>query len=164
MEPSDANLLYLWENERALWSYSNTTAPFSKLIIEEFTQSAHQDIFANRQLRLMVLTLPEQLTIGCTDIFDFDPFHLRCGLGIFIHEEHRGNGYAANALQMLLDYVFGTLLVKQVYAEVSEKNAASLNLFLAKGFVQTGLKLNWHRVSELNFENVAVLQLQAPTP
>lgn len=160
MEPSDANLLYHWENERSLWSYSNTTAPFSKLVIEEFTQTSHQDIFANRQLRLMVMSLPEQISIGCADIFDFDPFHLRCGLGIFIHQEHRGKGYAAAALKMVVEYVFNTLLVKQVYAEVSEKNTASLKLFLAQGFVQTGLKLNWHRVSATEFENVVLLQLQ----
>lgn len=163
LEPSDANLLYVWENERALWSYSNTTVPFSKLVIEEFAQSAHQDIYANRQLRLMVMSLPEQLTIGCADLFDFDPFHLRCGLGIFIHEDHRGKGYAAAALKMLIEYVFDTLLLKQVYAEVSEQNTASLKLFLAGGFIQTGVKLNWHRVSETNFENLAVLQLQAST-
>ena len=163
LEPSDANLLYVWENERSLWSYSNTTVPFSKLVIEEFAQSAHQDVYANRQLRLMVISLPEQLTIGCADIFDFDPFHLRCGLGIYIHQEHRGKGYAASALQMVLEYVFGTLLLRQVYAEVSEQNTASLKLFLASGFVQTGLKLNWHRVSESNFENVVLLQLQAPS-
>lgn len=160
LEPNDANLLYVWENDAALWSYSNTQQPFSKFILDEFASAAHQDIYANKQLRLMIESTKQNLTVGCVDIYDFDPFHRRCGLGIFIHAEQRGKGYAQQALAMVTTYCFTTLLLKQVYAEVSENNTGSLKLFVEAGFEQTGIKRNWHRVGDNSFENVILLQLQ----
>lgn len=162
LEPQDADILYLWENNRELWSYSNTLVPFSKFILQQFVDAAQQDIYTNKQLRLMVFKPQENETIGCVDIFDLDPFHLRCGIGVYIHQDYRGEGYALEALNMITDYAFSSLMLTQVYAEVSEQNVASLKLFEKAGFEQTGKKLNWHRTSENTFEHVVLLQLAAP--
>jgi len=163
LEPADTEILYVWENDRQLWSYSFTTAPFSKFVLEEFVQSAHQDIYANRQLRLIITNPSGKETCGCIDIFDFDPRHNRCGIGIFVHSDFRGEGLAAESLQLALDYIFNTLLLKQVYAETSEQNTASLRLFESNGFTRCGLKLKWHRTNLDTYENVVMLQCFNPS-
>src|SRR5579872_991368 len=86
LEPSDADLLYRWENNRDLWPVSLTQIPFSKFILEEFVNSAHYDIYTNKQLRLMVNKAQSGETIGILDLFEFEPQHLRCGVGIYINE------------------------------------------------------------------------------
>ena len=54
LEPEDLNRLYRWENDSSIWSVSGTLMPFSKFILEEFVNQAHQDIYTNKQLRLII--------------------------------------------------------------------------------------------------------------
>lgn len=162
MEPNDASVLYVWENDRSLWSYSFTTTPFSNFVLEEFVQAAHQDIYANRQLRLMIVDSANEKIFGCVDLFDFDPRHQRCGIGIFVHADFRGQGIAADCLKLTLDYIFNTLLLMQVYAEVGEQNSASLRLFETNGFSRCGVKMKWHRSHLDKYENVVMMQCFNP--
>jgi diamine N-acetyltransferase len=163
MELSDLDLLYKWENDPAIWKVSNTIAPFSKYILQKYIESSHRDIYQNRQLRLMIDikgnkdTLGE--TIGMIDLFDFDPFHYRAGLGILIsEEEHRQKGYAREALEIMVDYAFHTLHLHQLYCNISKGNEASLKLFKGKGFLLAGTKKDWLRTRE-GWEDEYILQL-----
>ena len=54
LEPSDVDLLYQWENNEELWHLSNTVAPFSRFVLEQYVMDSHQDIFTTKQLRLMI--------------------------------------------------------------------------------------------------------------
>lgn len=158
MEPGDADTLYNWENDRQLWAHSLTQTPFSHFVLEEFVNASHQDIYTNRQLRLMVVDLESEESAGTLDLFDFDPQHNRAGIGIFISESFRKKGLAAECLRLALDYAFRTLLLRQVWADVNENNTASLGLFQKAGFDKCGLKQAWHRTGLNNYENVWLLQ------
>src|SRR5436190_946879 len=127
LEPSDADLLYRWENDTNLWPVSLTQVPFSRFILEEFVNASHQDIYTNRQLRLMICSGKE--TVGIADLFEFDPQHDRCGLGMYIQESSRRKGSASECIKMMKDYAFGTLHLKQLFANVNKSNEASLALF-----------------------------------
>lgn len=159
VEPEDANTLYEWENDRSIWAISNTQIPFSKFVLEEFTNSSHQDIYTNKQLRLMVDENATGQTIGCIDIFEFDPQHARAGIGIYIHKDHREKGLASECLQLIIDFAFNTLHLKQIYSHINASNIASLNLFVKNGFEKTALKKSWHKTSLHLFEDVWFLQL-----
>jgi diamine N-acetyltransferase len=131
VEPSDLELLYLWENNPLVWHLSNTTAPFSKHILKEYIENAKHDIYVTKQLRLIINT-PKYGPIGCIDLFDFDPTNQRAGIGILIaDEQHRGKGYASEALEILCNYCFSIL---------------HLHLFTKIGFTQSGNKQQWNRV------------------
>ena len=158
LEPSDADLLYRWENNPELWSVSFTQVPFSKFILEEFVNSAHNDIYTNKQMRLMIVNQDTHQTIGTLDLFEFEPQHARCGLGIFIEENSRKQGAAAECIDLAKTYCFKTLLLKQVYVHVQESNAASLALFEKSGFQKGGLKKSWNRTGINTYENVWFLQ------
>lgn len=148
LEPSDVDLLFRWENDSNLWLLSNTLVPYSKYILKRYIRNSHLDIYQTRQLRLMIDHKRKEGTdtIGAIDLFDFDPYHLRAGIGILIKEEKdRKKGYASEALNLFIRYCFQTLQLHQVYCNVSADNESSLKLFLKQGFVVVGEKKEWLR-------------------
>jgi len=153
MEPSDLKLLYRWENDSTVWSVSGTLVPFSKFVLEEFVNQAHQDIYTNKQVRLMIDlkymdeeddTEEETKCIGCVDLFEFDPRNKRAGVGILIaNQADRGKGYATEALHLIIDYAFEVLDLHQLFSNVRVDNESSVALFKRLGFEITGLKQDW---------------------
>jgi diamine N-acetyltransferase len=142
-EPSDIDLLYQWENDRQIWPVSNTIAPFSRFVLEQYILNSHQDIYTTKQLRLMINLTGEEKTIGTVDLFEFDPGHRRVGLGILINKNERDKGYAKETLDLIIDYCFNTLMVHQIYCNISSENKISLKLFRSKGFEIIGIKKEW---------------------
>lgn len=146
LEPGDVEVLYAWENDTSVWEVSNTLTPFSKFQLEEYVLNTQNDIYAARQLRLMIVipaSVGEETPVGTIDLFDFDPFHLRAGIGILIREPFRSKGYALEAMQVLIRYAFTTLRLHQLYCNITPDNEASLHLFGKTGFQKCGLKKEW---------------------
>ena len=88
LESSDLDLIYSLENDMSIWQISNTITPFSKDIIQLYLQSAQQDIYTNKQLRLLICLNETNQPIGTIDLFEFDPMNLRVGVGILIFESY----------------------------------------------------------------------------
>jgi diamine N-acetyltransferase len=149
LEPEDLELLYKWENDDSYWVISNTVAPFSKYILKRYLENSHKNIFETGQLRLMIELVSEKKTIGTIDLFDFDSFHQRAGIGILIADDaERRKGYASMALKCLIDYCFTTLQLHQLYCNILANNCESMDLFKKQGFVQSGIKKEWVKTSE----------------
>ncbi|NJK96422.1 MAG: GNAT family N-acetyltransferase [Bacteroidales bacterium] len=106
----------------------------------------------------MIETIKPKSIVGTIDLFDFDPFHSRAGIGILIgNYDKRRNGYASEALDLLIEYCFTTLNLHQVYCNIGESNTASIRLFLSKNFLQCGERKEWINTSigwqsELSFQ------------
>jgi len=144
VEPEDLELLYEWENNNQYWIISNTVAPFSKFTLKRYIENSHKNIYETGQLRLMINNIKNNKTIGTIDLFDFDPFHKRAGLGILIADENfRRKGYATMALKCLVDYCFKTLLLHQLYCNILASNCESIELFTKLGFKEIGVKKEW---------------------
>lgn len=149
VEPEDLELLYEWENNNQYWIISNTVTPFSKYTLKRYIENSHKNIYVTSQLRLMIGHIRTGKTIGTIDIFDFDPFHKRAGLGILIAEEsYRKKGYASMALTCLIEYCFGTLLLHQLYCNILSNNCESMQLFIKHGFREVGVKKDWIKTSD----------------
>lgn len=146
LEPEDIDLLYDWENDTNIWHISNTVSPFSRYLLEQYV-FGNQDIFANKQLRLIIESA--QKAVGCVDIFEFDPNNRKAGVGILITEEFRKKGYASEALDVLLRYCFNALNLHQLYCSVLTDNEDSLNLFTSKGFTVCGLRKDWVLINSI---------------
>jgi diamine N-acetyltransferase len=144
LEPEDLELLYNWENDNDYWIISNTVSPFSKYILKKYIENSHKNIYETGQLRLMIDHIPHNMTIGTIDIFDFDAYHKRAGLGILIGDkDYRKKGLASMALTCLTDYCFNTLLLHQLYCNIMENNTESIELFKKTGFTEIGVKKDW---------------------
>lgn len=149
LEPEDIDLLYEWENNEEIWTISNTLAPFSKHTLALYIRNSDKDIYESRQLRMMI-EIPDGKTVGAIDLFDFDPFHLRVGIGILVHRpEDRSKGVATAALNLMIRYCFEKLGLHQIYANILTDNEVSMKLFLKAGFVVTGTKKEWVRDGEM---------------
>jgi len=149
IEPEDLELLYNWENNNSWWIISNTVAPFSKYTLKRYIRNSHKSIYETGQLRLMIDLISGNQTIGTIDIFDFDPFHNRAGIGILIaEEEQRRKGYASMALKCLTDYCFRTLQLHQLWCNILANNRESIELFQKLGFVQIGIKKDWVKTAD----------------
>ena len=158
IEPEDIDLLYTWENDPEIWEVGHTLVPFSKYILALYIQNADKDIYESRQLRLMI-DIPGGKTVGAIDLFDFDPYHSRAGVGLLIHaREDRSNGYASAALELLIPYCFRKLNLHQLYANIETGNLASLALFEKYGFTICGTKKGW-LLTDSGWKDEIMLQL-----
>ena len=142
-EPEDIDILYKWENDLELWELSNTRTPFSKYVLTEYIKNSFRDIYETRQLRFIIESAQNK-PAGTIDLFDFDPYHLRAGVGILVYApDERNRGIASDALEALTVYATDILGLKQLYANVGEDNPASIRLFEKAGFQKAGIKKEW---------------------
>jgi diamine N-acetyltransferase len=149
LEPEDLELLYDWENDDSNWIISNTVTPFSKYTLKRYLENSHKNIYETGQLRMMIDHVHDKVTIGTIDLFDFDPFHKRAGLGILVaNEAYRRKGYATMALTGIIEYCFKTLQLHQLYCNILANNCESMELFKKQGFALAGVKKDWIKTSE----------------
>lgn len=156
LEPADLDFLYSLENDTTVWHVGNTLAPFSRYVLEQYLENAALDIYTVKQLRLVICNKGND-AVGAIDLFDFEPLHRRAGVGIVILAEHRGNGHAKEALELLLQYCQHKLQLRQVYCSVTSSNLPSINLFSQAGFKQVGVRREWLRTPE-GWEDVVEFQ------
>ena len=76
----------------------------------------------------------EEGDTNCIGIFDAEI--KKAGIGILISEEFRKNGFASEALKLLVTHCFNKLYLRQLYCNIHADNIASLNLFKKNGFSQ----------------------------
>ncbi|MGC4040216.1 MAG: GNAT family protein [Flavobacterium sp.] len=159
LEPEDLEFIYAIENDESIWEVSNTITPYSKFLIRQYLENAHQDIYEAKQLRLAICKNETSEAIGLIDLFDFDAKNKRAGVGIIIQNEiNRNGGFGKEALGLMIDYAFRQLQLHQLYANIGTDNKASLSLFATFGFEKTGVKKDWNFTNN-SFHDEAVFQL-----
>ena len=161
MEPEDLEVMYRMENDPKSWDVTNFSVPYSKYVLRHYIEDSQCDMFADRQLRLMIIERSSQQVAGTIDITDFAPMHGRGEVGIAVLKEFQGKGYAREALQLLCDYAFNFLAVKQLVAHVGVDNEVSLHLFEFCGFARCGLLKEWWCVGG-DYKDVVLLQRIRP--
>ena len=158
LEPEDLEFLYTIENNESFWEISHTQTPFSKYLLKQYLENTHLDIFEAKQVRLLIEEKTTKTQIGLIDLFDFNPQHKRAGIGILIHPDFQKNGFASEALSLLIDYAFKHLNLHQLYANITANNSKSISLFTKHNFKKVGVKKDWI-LSEGNFIDEILFQL-----
>ncbi|WP_445454047.1 GNAT family N-acetyltransferase [Flavobacterium sp. 25HG05S-40] len=159
LEPEDLEFIYVIENDESIWEVSNTITPYSKFLIRQYLENAHQDIYEVKQLRLAICKNNTFEAIGLIDLFDFDVKNQRAGVGIIIqNDSNRNSGFGKEALSLVIDYSFQHLQLHQLYANIGTDNTASLALFTTFGFEKIGVKKDWN-FANYAFHDEAVFQL-----
>jgi len=159
LEPEDLAFVYAVENDESIWEVSNTQTPYSKFLIRQYLENAHQDIYEAKQLRLAICKKTSAEAIGLIDLFDFDPKNRRAGIGILIQRvEDRASGFGKEALGMVISYAFEQLQLHQLYANISTENKVSITLFTTFGFERIGVKKDWNFTNN-SFKDEGLYQL-----
>ena len=159
IEPSDLPFLYQWENDAASWADGANHNPLSQQDLRDYIASTTGDIYRDGQLRLIIeqITNDQSLitnitndqspiinaTIGCLDLFDFDPRNRRAAIGMYIAPEARGNGVGRQALEQLEQYAFGHLNLRVLYAVIATSNAPCSALFRSAGYTPSSPLSAW---------------------
>lgn len=156
LEPEDLDLLYCIENNVQLWGVGVTNVPYSRYVLHDYIANSSDDIYADRQLRLIVEN-EEGLAVGIADLVDFDPRHSRAELGIVIQPAYRGMGYGRAAVSQLLHYASSVLNLHQLYAIVDIENSISMRLFEALGFHSNAKLKEWLCVGR-SFHDAVMMQ------
>lgn len=156
-EPEDLDLLYHIENNPSLWEISGVTVPYSRYTLKEYIENCSNDIFVDRQLRLMIVRKSDNQVVGIVDLADFDPLHNRAAVGIVVLQEYRNQGVGKQALRLVCAYCLDYLHLHQLYAYIPCGNAASLNLFTAACFSYQVILPKWIRTSN-GYEDAYLVQ------
>lgn len=162
LEPEDLSFLFEHENDEDFWQVSQTQQPFSKYLLRNYLKNAHLDIYEIKQVRFIIALTATDESIGMIDLYDFQPKHKRVGVGILILTKFQGNGYASEALSILINYAFTQLDVHQIYACVGPDNKKSIQLFKNKNFKIAGIKKEWNNYKG-SFHDEIFMQLIHPT-
>jgi diamine N-acetyltransferase len=159
LEPNDLEFVYAMENDQSIWEVSNTHTPYSRFLVKQYLENAHQDIYEAKQLRLAICQDDDFPALGLIDLFDFDPKNNRAGIGIVIQgKENRNQSIGSEALGLLIQYAFYNLNLHQLYANIGCENKASLSLFAKFGFQKIGVKKDWTLVNGI-YKDEAIFQL-----
>ncbi len=157
-EPEDLELMYRVENAPELWSISNTTVPYSRYMLKQYIASQQNDVYADKQLRLVIERKADKRAVGMIDLIDFNPQHSRAEVGVVLERECREQGIGRQALSLLTEYSFRHLHIHQLYAYIDAENEASRRLFAACGFTECGRLTDWIRI-EAGYGETVMVQL-----
>jgi ribosomal-protein-alanine N-acetyltransferase len=102
----------------------------------------------------------DDLLVGRVTYFDLNPRNRSAEIGYLIAPEFRGQGYAGEALSLLLEYLFSELHLNKVTAQTAEFNKESVELLRKLGFKQDG-RLRDHHVLDDEYYDDLVFSILA---
>ena len=156
VEPSDADTMWEIETDSSQWRDNGMSAPYSRRNLREYAENYDADPIRAGQLRLVAELKYDTTgrninrnndttgrTIGLVDLYDISPTGRTAFIGIYVMDQHRGNGYAARALNLMEEYARMLLNLRIVAAKVSAANPDSRSLFEKNGYTLSGRLQDW---------------------
>ncbi|MBD8499628.1 GNAT family N-acetyltransferase [Paenibacillus arenosi] len=126
--------LYVEETRRLTGTHKYAT----KEQISRYIDAKSQD--ASSVLLLIALQESDEV-IGDIALQDIDTINRSAGIRIAIsYEQHQGQGYGQEAMQLLLEYGFGVLNLQRIELEVFTYNPRAAHVYEKLGFVREGIK------------------------
>ncbi len=157
IEPEDLDTLYSIENDTNVWNVSTTNVPYSRYVLYDYIANAKNDIYADRQVRMMIEDERHEVA-GIVDIINFDPKNMRAEVGIVIKQKYRNKGYALATLKRINAYAKNILHLHQLYAYVNKDNDKSMSLFEKSGFIKSNELKDW-LFDGKEYHNALLMQL-----
>ena len=159
LEIEDLDAMYGWENDMSVWRVSGSIAPFSRNILSRLIDEQQFDIYATRQMRLVIECNKNGVAVGAVDLFEFDPQNRRAGIGIIVAPPYRRQGFAADALLCIERYAREVLHLHQLWCSVTADNQASLALFNTAGYKPCGCRKEWILTSQGAIDEILMQKL-----
>lgn len=79
---------------------------------------------------------------GLVELVEIDLIHRRAEFQIIIAPEQQGQGIAAQATRLALDYGFKTLNLHKIFLHVDQENEKAIHIYARIGFVQEGVLID----------------------
>ena len=160
LEKGDATFLYEVENDTENWLSGFNTLPYSLSTLIQYIDNQTCDIYADKQIRFVAIEKRTGKNVGLIDLYDFNPLHKNAWIGIYIQPQYRGKGLGKEALQIIEEYAFQHINVKNLLCYVAEDNTPSINLFTSRGFSKVGEIKDYYKRRNSTYVNAYIFQKQ----
>ena len=88
--------------------------------------------------RFVICRLADDVAVGRADLFDIDRANGRCGFGIARDPALWGQGLGGDAVNAIVDFVFGELRMERLWLDTDAHNARAQAAYRKAGFVEEG--------------------------
>ncbi len=112
--------------------------PSALALVEEWATRQAKAGFSEETFSFQIEAISDGSLVGHIATHHADHRVGTFAYGISVLEEHRGRGYAQEAIALVLRYYFQELRYQKVNVEVLDGNVASTRLHLGMGFVEEG--------------------------
>ena len=125
---------------------SMTCRPIRDVSDEEVI-SSHRERLKNDSLRdFAVKRVSDNCLVGRVSYFDMNPRNRTVETGFIMGPEFRKQGYAYQAMRLLMGHLFGQMGMNKIVAQTGEFNEASISLLKKLGFSQDGRLRQHHEL------------------
>lgn len=130
----DATLIFAWESDKEMISYTERDAPLTIDLIESIIKE-QRSVFDSGQVRYIICNNLSNVPLGMVDLYniDFDQESAEVGIAI-IDKVNRQKGFAGEALKLIHEYAESVLGIRCLTAFVEMDNVASNTLFKKSGY------------------------------
>lgn len=133
VEEEDLPYLQALINDPAVWSTLFQNRPLSMDDEREWLDQVRAD-----DGRLHLLICEDEEPRGIVGLSEIDANWGTAEVGYYIDPAHTGNGFATEAVGVLLEYAFDQLRLEKLRADVIASNVASARVLEKNGFVEEG--------------------------
>jgi RimJ/RimL family protein N-acetyltransferase len=160
---SDAPVVQQLAGDRAIASTTLTIPhPFNDGLAEDWINSLPQRFEWGQLATFAVVRQADEVLLGSVSI-GINRWHDHGELDYWIGQPYWGQGYATEAVAVLIGYAFTGLALHRVHAYVFKRNAASSRVLQKLGLVYEGC-LRQHVKKWGVYEDVVVYGLVPPQP
>ncbi|GAK59899.1 acetyltransferase, GNAT family [Candidatus Vecturithrix granuli] len=134
---SDAHAMFLYRSDKTVQRYQ-FWRPRTQGEVEDFIQKVNELAFDTEHTwyQLGIYTKQPRELIGDLGLHFLEPHNSQVEIGFTIAPTHQRQGYAAEAVISILDYVFAHMRKHRVIASVDPNNTASIALLKKLGLRQ----------------------------
>ena len=108
----DATLIFAWESDKEMISYTERDAPLTIDLIESIIKE-QRSVFDSGQVRYIICNNLSNVPLGMVDLYniDFDQESAEVGIAI-IDKVNRQKGFAGEALKLIHEYAESVLGIR----------------------------------------------------
>lgn len=128
-ESTDNTFIHRLVNDPSVMSYWFEEPYQSKSLIDERFEKMKKD----PHVRSFILTNGDG-ALGLVQLFDIHYVHRKAEFAIIIDPKQQGNGYAAVATRLAMDYAFNVLNLHKLYLYVDEINEKAIHVYKKCGY------------------------------
>ena len=147
LKESDLNFLMNIENNCDNWIYGSENKKYTIQELKSYLSNSKVGLTIAKQFRYVI---EKDKPIGFIDLYNYS--YDLAYVAVIIDIGERNNGYAYDALNVLIEYCFNSLQLSSLKCVIDKKNIASINLFNKNRFKMyySRNKLNYYILRNCN--------------